>query len=411
MRIGMVRTLTVALGVLALATAAPAQDLSPTGPLRVERSTRGDTTVVRTLAGSSRGTARLVEELRIGSIDGPLETQFGLIHCMALLRDGAVAIFDGSVPALRLFDSTGRHVRTLGRDGAGPGEYRNQCLGLALHPDGTLMLYDPRNARLNRYAPDGSVLPSWPVPAGLFTQHNLRVDSTGNTYVKVLLEQPQPGAEWKIGEVRIDRTGVIRDTVPPPDIPGETGEAIFAPRKYSTWTRSGAQVAGHSGEYRLTVAMPGRRVVRIERVTPQVRLDPAERRNYQEVTDARLRAPNVRTTGGSTTVPAVKPYFRDLLPDADGRIWVQLHSPGEEYQPPSQPQRPGMPAVPPLRWRERPLFDLFQLDGTYLGQVALPARTWFRDARGDRIWVMQVGEDGEQYVVRYRMIWSGGEIR
>lgn len=399
-------TLFLVLGIVTPAAGTPVQDLSPTGPLRVERSLRGDTTVVRTLAGSSRGRARLVEEFRIGSVDGPVESQFGLIHCVAVLRDGSVAVFDGSVPALRLFDSAGRHVRTLGRDGAGPGEYRNQCLGLAVHPDGALMLYDPRNARLNRYAPDGSILPSWPAPAGLFAQHNLRVDSTGYTYVKVLLEQPQPGTEWKIGEARLDRTGSIRDTVPPPAIPGDTGEAIYAPRKHWAWTRSGARVSGYGGEYLLIVTMPGRRPVQIERVTPRIRLDPAERRNHQEVTDSRLRAPNVVRSGRSTTVPPVKPYFRDLLTDADERIWVQLHTPGQPFDPPPQPQRPGMPAVPLIRWRERPLFDVFQLDGTYLGQVTLPGQTWFREARGDRLWAMQMGEDGEQYIVRYRMEWE-----
>src|SRR4051812_16127091 len=80
------------------------------GNLAVERKTVGDTTVIHVVSGSVWDTtARLVEELRIGKLDGPPEEMFGQVGDVAPDGHGGVYLFDGQVPALRHFDSTGRH--------------------------------------------------------------------------------------------------------------------------------------------------------------------------------------------------------------------------------------------------------------------------------------------------------------
>ena len=104
-----------------------------------------------------------------------------------------------------------------------------------------------------------------------------------------------------------------------------------------------------------------------------------------------------------TAIPAVKPVFRRLHADLDGRVWVQLHTRGEPYDPPPETPRPGRPQLAPIRWRERVVWDVFAPDGKYLGQVELPFRTEFAEARGNKVWAIQRGEDDEQYVVRYRI--------
>ena len=116
---------------LALAVGLPsgssAQQPAAQGPWKAEQSKRGDTTVVRTVSGSVWGAkVSLVEELRIGSKEGDGVDAFGAIQGLAVLPTGAVAVFDGSVPALRLFSPEGKHLRTLGRDGAGPSPNRAQ---------------------------------------------------------------------------------------------------------------------------------------------------------------------------------------------------------------------------------------------------------------------------------------------
>src|SRR5688500_9686897 len=119
----------------------------------VERERIGDTAVVRTVSGGAWGdTARLVEDLRIGALEGREELTFGRVSQMAVGRDGSIFVFDDPATAIRQFDSTGAFLRTLGRRGQGPGEHR-LVLGMAVLSDGRLATYDVQNQRVNLYSP------------------------------------------------------------------------------------------------------------------------------------------------------------------------------------------------------------------------------------------------------------------
>ncbi|MXW09170.1 MAG: 6-bladed beta-propeller [Gammaproteobacteria bacterium] len=86
--------------------------------------TIGDTTVVRTLAGSVWvEEATLVPEITIGMLDGPEEYLFGRIGSVAVNDDGTVYILDRLEQHVRVFDSLGVYLETLGRRGEGPGEF------------------------------------------------------------------------------------------------------------------------------------------------------------------------------------------------------------------------------------------------------------------------------------------------
>jgi hypothetical protein len=51
------------------------------------------------------------------------------------------------------------------------------------------------------------------------------------------------------------------------------------------------------------------------------------------------------------------------------------------------------------------LYDLFEPDGTYLGQVQVPARVSTMVRRGDHIWGIAFDEDDVATVKRYRIAW------
>lgn len=385
----------------------PWLDSNSQGPLRVERFRRGDTSVVRTIGGSEwQGPMRLIEEQRIGSKEADRPDLFGDIQAIAVFPDGTIAVFDGSVPALRLFGPDGKYLRTLGRAGAGPGEYRNQTLGLAIDRAGVLLMYDPRNARLNRWREDGSELPSYRVPAGLYTASALSTDTAGNTYVKVIANNAGPSGDWPIGLARIDQTGRIVDTILPPPIAGRVPEngTFFDPKRDWLLTRTGDVISGFSGVYAITVRQSTGKILRIERAVARVPLQAAERRNYQEYANSRL----VRTTPGTGSraraIPTIKPFWRAIQSDFDGRIWVSLYAKGEAFEPsPTRPE-PGLTPASPIRWRQNSVYDVFRSDGSYLGQLPLPPRTGFRVAMGNHLWAIQLGEDDEQYLIRYRIV-------
>ncbi len=96
------------------------------------------------------------EVFRLGSVDGPdEETLFGRVLGVGLDDDGNVYVLDGLAPAVRVFDSDGRYVCSLGGRGAGPGEFMRPN-GLIITEDGRLWVRDTGNRRYEVFESDGT---------------------------------------------------------------------------------------------------------------------------------------------------------------------------------------------------------------------------------------------------------------
>lgn len=125
-----------------------------------------DTTVVRVGAPLHPGTATVVEDLQIGLNAPTRDYEFISVYGLTAGPDGSIFVVDRGTPGpsvgavVRKFDANGKFVRNFGRSGQGPGEYTTP-VDVDLHRDGRVLVLDPRNGRINVYAPDGSVLPAW----------------------------------------------------------------------------------------------------------------------------------------------------------------------------------------------------------------------------------------------------------
>lgn len=93
--------------------------------------------------------------LTIGSTDGDPETEFFGPVLSFPLPEGRIAVAFWSAGEIRIFDSNGKFVRTLGRPGEGPGEFR--ALTGAWTRGDTVEAYDRRLRRITRFRPDGTV--------------------------------------------------------------------------------------------------------------------------------------------------------------------------------------------------------------------------------------------------------------
>jgi hypothetical protein len=370
----------------------------------VERSQVGDTLIVRTVSGSVWGQPmQFVEELSIGVLDGPDELMFGRVHTITVDRDQGIYVFDGQVPALRYFDSTGQFVKTIGAEGSGPGEYRDMLLGLDVRSDGRVIVRDPRNARLSLYSSDGDPLESWVVASGLYANQAMALDDSDHVYLKILSGPIEPNRPWPMAVLHLDTSGEVVDTVSPPPMDGEptTGGGLFSPQKVWGISRRGSMIVGVSSQYSFDVHTRGGQVVRIERTRQSVSLTPEERDEHEARREWQNRRQGQFMTSALPPTPDVKPAYRDLSFGRDGRIWVRLHTAAVKAD--AELESIGDDQPPPLTWREPLVFDVFEEDGTYLGEVRTPRRTSFYVFDGDHAWGIRTGEMGEQYVVRCRL--------
>jgi len=393
-----------------------------------ETDTIGDTIVVRTIAGGVwPAGVTVTPEVTIGQFEGEDEYVFGEIVSLTVAPDGSIFLFDRQAKALRQYAPDGTYVRTIGREGGGPGEYRNPDGGLAITPDGRLLLRDPGNARINIYSLTGESLGSWRIAGGFFTSNPLYVDGAGRVYTPGLMDRAADVTQWKSALIRVGPDSITRDTLPVPELDhqpkvlvarrtseGSTSTSVnsvpFTAAAHWAYSPLGYFVVGVSDRYAISLLRTGEPVLRIEKAWTPVPVNPdekaeAERRATESM---RFTDPNWRWDGPG--IPDTKPAFRSIFVAADGRIWVQLHQPAFRIDVEEEKGEPRPGRLSPQRWVEPLVYDVFEPDGRYLGAVELPRNASVRYARGDHVWAITRDELDVQYVTRYR-IQTGEPIR
>lgn len=154
---------------------------------------------------------RVIEELRIGSVDAEGPEVFGDIRALVVDDLERIWVLDGQAAELRIFDANGDHVRTAGGSGSGPGEY-TQPLHAGLSR-GSIWVTDPGNARVTVLDSAGGRVEEFRVPGGMVTMPwPGGFDREGFYYAPIYRFQPE--FEMMLG--RFDRNLAPLDTLTPP---------------------------------------------------------------------------------------------------------------------------------------------------------------------------------------------------
>ncbi len=388
-------------------------------------------TVVR-LAQQPRhpGVATLIEELSIGVADGAEEYMLGEIADITLTRDGSIYVFDRQVPTIRQYDAQGKFIRAIGRRGQGPGEYHSAS-GLATMRDGRLLLWDTGNWRINVYSATGDVLTQWMTPSGLSGSSTatysraILVDTAGRIVTRKTIFRAGDVRSRLTVWLRFNPDGASLDTIYPPPAPREMAELSatagrsstsrlvpFAPKRIVVMSPHGYLIAALPYRYAFELHQPGRPVTSVRRDVKPQPVSRTERAAARREVEERMRQTDPAWSWNGPDIPDVKPLFADIQVGLDGRIWVAVIpevgprigsiSGGGGIGPGTQ--RPPTQGPPPDRPRPA-LYDVFEPDGQYLGQVETPARFSSVVRRGDQVWGVSYDADDVPRIKRYRIAW------
>ena len=347
---------------------------------------------------------KLVELARIvGGTDRPgdlIEPQ-----SVALTVDGAIYASDKSPAVIKQYTSIGTFVRSIGREGQGPGEF---VVGfIAIHGE-TLFLHDPQQSRTSVFDTAGAFQRSWPSSCCYWSP--LVVDSAGNVGVPGPPPRDQQqgdrnpwqrtmrwfrsdsalvdttlfpaGAAEKVWTVKQGKRGMMITSVP------------FAPGLQFGILPDRRVVAGFSDHYQLavtakngadTVALFGRSWIPVD--VPEA-MRRAEIEGMVTSNKSWINETVLRNAFVYSDIPATAPAFDWMGTDGRGDLRIRTPVPADST---------------------RSLFDVFDPQFRWLGQVSGSRylRSWGMGISGDRVFGYGEDEEGNPVVVVYRIVRGG----
>ena len=122
----------------------------------------------------------LEEDLRLGTSEGEEKYMFANLRSVQVDNDENIYVLDAEYLKVRVYDKNGKHIRSFGEQGQGPGEF-GWPSRMIITTDEKLAILDSRNSRFSYYSKageclreiilgrQGAVIRAWP-------------DSQGNIY-------------------------------------------------------------------------------------------------------------------------------------------------------------------------------------------------------------------------------------
>jgi hypothetical protein len=324
-------------------------DTLPNGAVHVANPDRG--------IWDSATSWHLVEATRIGAADGDGPNSFSSIRAIAVDPGGRIYVMESESQEIRVFDSTGTYVRTIGHKGSGPGEIKDG-VGMGWDRQGRLWVVDQDNGRFSVFDTTGSYIASY---SRLFTGYKTSRWVGGILNDSRLVDWMPPQEMDKPSHlVALDSAvRLATDTFELPDFQGQ----FFEVRNKTSWMRASVPYApylswlldpkgflwfGTNDRYRLyRRELSGDTVLVVDKPFTPVAVSGTEK-------DSAIAQMEWFTQqGGSVDVskiPSTKPVFTNLLLDEGGNLWVTATIPGAD--------RP-----------THPVFDIFDPTGRYLGRL------------------------------------------
>lgn len=327
---------------------------------------------------------RLEQDLVIGAVEGSGPEVFGEIAAVDVDMHGRIYVLEEQAQEIRVFDSAGTYLRTLGSEGSGPGEL-SRAFGLAFDDLDRLWVPDVGNRRLTVFDSTGEFADDYQRPLGVVYPFLGGFDKSGRFW-DVTPSFDDTYASFYF--VRFDSITGGFDSVPPVryrrDVESTTLTMFFLrPRMTIAFDPAGYIWFGWTGDYRLFQrSMSGDTARIIERESRRVPVSHSEReRILAEIAEFPFPVDPV-------LIPTEKPAFNRIVAGENGHLFTNVPGSGDE---------------------KGRLIDVFNGDGVYLGRLTAPvALDWMIPLRITSSHILGVTRDelDVPYVVRLRVLTS-----
>jgi hypothetical protein len=340
------------------------------------------------------------------------EYQLFRVEGAARLSDGRIVVADGGSQELRFYDSAGRHERSIGGRGSGPGEFQYVNL-VGAGPGDTLWTWDEGLRRYSAFAPTGELLRSAVLepfeermpspPIGVFLDGSLLASVTIQPP-----REPNPEPVHIIADyVRYDRAGSPVDHVVQlprsehflqqiaPQFGGLAYWSLAFGRKTTVRVRGGHIFVGDGTSYEVRILDPtGVAEAIIRRSQAPLQVTAADIQAYGEAQlapfdpeqggsgDANARR-RVERRVAEMPFPTHMPAYEGFLVDGGGGLWVDGYN------------RPGDATH---RW------DVFDAEGRWLGALTMPLRFSPLDIGSDYVLGLWRDADDVEHVRMYELV-------
>ena len=339
---------------------------------------------------------RVTEDLRIGSAMSEGPDLFGGIYSFDVDAWGRIFVLDDQAQEVRVFDSDGAFVRTVGRKGEGPGEFL-QAGSVDLSRNGEIWVMGMSQGRVAIFDTAGTFLRQVPTLAGgmISKPYPGGFDPLGRYNVEL--------RSWDASRMaRFDQSFGPIDTIAFPESPeepeyfervGEGGGSVLRAgvpfQGFMSWrfSRTGTVWTLLTGRYELTEMTTDGDVLR--RITKDHEPIPVAAEELEEMIE---RLEWFTSQGGTidrSKFPRSKPSTTSFFVDDESNLWVERAVPFAEEADTGR------------------RFDIFDAEGRYLGTLALPfALAWSIPepiVRDGVLYGVTHDEVGVEYVVRARI--------
>jgi len=135
----------------------------------------------------------LKEELSIGVADGAEEYMFAYPNYIDADSKGNIYVSDAMDKVIKVYDKHGKYVRTIGREGDGPGEFRT-ISGIFIDKKDNLYVYDGRPRRFTLFNDKGEYKNTIRFPKQDKTVWEFFIDDMNNFLIR---ERPRISTRWE----------------------------------------------------------------------------------------------------------------------------------------------------------------------------------------------------------------------